>query len=312
LSVFNKNLIQLTMDDNNRKDSGAGETKSPDLNIGDVGVTSFLTLYCHAVESQSKDPILNDPKAVEVTRELSKILSGSKNRLERDLSKGKLKKSMVVHIAIRAKQYDRYVSDFLKESPGGVVVNIGCGLDSRFFRIDNKKVIFYDLDLPEVIEIKKHFFRETKRYKLIASSVLDYIWMPVVAKHKGPFLFIAEGVFMYLNRSDVRSLVLKLQKEFPGSDLVCEVVNSLWVDTPLKTIVNFKMQRELHLGKGTTFNFGIKGSREMEEWSPGIKFLDEWSYFESNEKKLGLLKIFKHFGLLNRTQWTVHYKLNPV
>ena len=300
------------MDDNRRNDPGAEEKKSLNLNIGDVAATSFVTLYCHALETMSKEPVLNDPKAVEVTRELNKILSKSKNKLERDLSEGKLKKSMVVHIAIRAKQYDKYVSDFLKESPGGVVVNIGCGLDSRFFRIDNKKVIFYDLDLPEVIEIKKHFFRETKRYKLIASSVLDYIWMPAVAKHKGPFLFIAEGVFMYLNRSDVRSLVLKLQKEFPGSDLVCEVVNSLWVDTPLKTIVNFKMQRELHLGKGTTFNFGIKGSREMEEWSPGIKFLDEWSYFESNEKKLGLLKIFKHFGLLNRTQWTVHYKLNPV
>ncbi|ODS34978.1 hypothetical protein BEH94_02795 [Candidatus Altiarchaeales archaeon WOR_SM1_SCG] len=300
------------MDDNRRNDPGAEEKKSLNLNIGDVAATSFVTLYCHALETMSKEPVLNDPKAVEVTRELNKILSKSKNKLERDLSEGKLKKSMVVHIAIRAKQYDKYVSDFLKESPGGVVVNIGCGLDSRFFRIDNKKVIFYDLDLPEVIEIKKHFFRETKRYKLIASSVLDYNWMSVVAKHKGPFLFIAEGVFMYLHRSDVKSLVLKLQKEFPGSDLVCEVVNSLWVDTPLKKIVNFKMQRELHLGKGTTFNFGIRGSREMEEWSPGIKFLDEWSYFESNEKKLGLLKIFKHFGLLNRTQWTVHYKLNPV
>ena len=300
------------MDDNRRNDPGAEEKKSLNLNIGDVAATSFVTLYCHALETMSKEPVLNDPKAVEVTRELNKILSKSKNKLERDLSEGKLKKSMVVHIAIRAKQYDKYVSDFLKESPGGVVVNIGCGLDSRFFRVDNKKVIFYDLDLPEVIEIKKHFFKETKRYKFIASSVLDYNWMPAVAKHKGPFLFIAEGVFMYLNRSDVRSLVLKLQKEFPGSDLVCEVVNSLWVDTPLKKIVNFKMQRELHLGKGTTFNFGIRGSREMEEWSPGIKFLDEWSYFESNEKKLGLLKIFKHFGLLNRTQWTVHYKLNPV
>ena len=297
------------MDDNSSDDSGAGKTKSLELNISDVGVTSFLTLYCHAIESQSKDPILNDPKAVEITLELNKILSKSKNRLERDLSRGRLKKSMVVHIAIRAKQYDRYVSDFLEKSPEGVVVNIGCGLDSRFSRIDNKKVIFYDLDLPEVIEIKKHFFSETKRYRLIASSVLDYNWMSVVSKHKGPFLFMAEGVFMYLNRSDVKLLVLKLQKEFPGSELVCEVTNSLWVDTPLKKIVNFKMQRELHLGKGTTFNFGIRGSREMEEWSPGIKFLDEWCYFDSGEKKLGWLRILGKIGLFRKTQWTVHYKL---
>ena len=127
------------MDDNSSNDPGAGETKSPDLKISDVGVTSFLTLYCHALETQSKDPILNDPKAVEVVRELNKILSKSKNRLERDLSEGKLKKSMVVHIAIRAKKYDKYVSDFLEKSPGGVVVNIGCGLDPRFFALIIKR-----------------------------------------------------------------------------------------------------------------------------------------------------------------------------
>lgn len=294
---------------NNGNDSGAVGMKSLDLKIGDVAATSFLTLYCHALETQSKDPILNDPKAVEVTLELNKILSKSKNRLERDLSQGKLKKSMVVHIAVRAKQYDKYVSDFLEKSPEGVVVNVGCGLDSRFSRIDNGKVIFYDLDLPEVIEIKKHFFKETGRYRLIASSVLNYDWMSAVSKHRGPFLFMAEGVFMYLNREDVKSLVLKLQKEFPGSELVCEVTNALLVDTPLKKIVNFKMQREMHLGKGTVFNFGIKGSGEMEEWSPGIKFLDEWSYFDSGEKKLGWLRILGKIGLFRKTQWTVHYKL---
>lgn len=63
-----------------------------DIEISDVATTSFVTLYCHAIESQSKDPILDDPKAVEITHELNKILSGSKNRLDKDLVKGKLKK----------------------------------------------------------------------------------------------------------------------------------------------------------------------------------------------------------------------------
>jgi O-methyltransferase involved in polyketide biosynthesis len=41
--------------------------------MGDV--TSVVTLYRHAIESQSKDPILKDPKAVEITHELNKLLS---------------------------------------------------------------------------------------------------------------------------------------------------------------------------------------------------------------------------------------------
>ena len=281
-----------------------------DIKISDVAATSFVTLYCHAIESQSKHPILEDPKAVEITLELNKILSGSIKRLSRDLVQGKLKKQLVIHIAIRAKQYDRYVSDFLEHSPDGIVVNIGCGLDSRFLRVDNGRVIFYDLDLPEVIKIKKQFFKENERYHFISSSVLDHEWMSIVAKHKGPFLFLAEGVFMYLHQEDVQSLILKLQSEFPGTELVCEVVNSLWLTKPLKKIMNFKMQKELHLGKDATFHFGIRDSQEMEEWHTGIELLDDWSYFDSEEKKLGLIKIFGKIEFLRKTQWTVHYRLN--
>jgi len=280
------------------------------INIGDVAATSFVTLYCHAIESQSKNPILNDPKAVEITHELNKILSKSRNKLEKNLAEGKLDKQLVVHVAIRAKQYDKYVGKFLENSPEGVVVNIGCGLDSRFLRVDNGKVIFYDLDLPEVVEIKKQFFKENERYHFISSSVLNYDWMPVLSKHKGSFLFIAEGVFMYLQNEDVKSLVLKLQSEFSGSELVCEVVNSLWLKKPLKRIVNYKMQHRGHLGKAATFNFGIRDSKEMEEWHTGIQLLDDWSYFESEEKKLGWLKMFRNSELFRKTQWTVHYKLN--
>jgi len=280
------------------------------LKINDVAQTSLITLYCHALESQSKDPILDDPKAVEITHELDRILSKSKNKLDQDLANRKLKRELVTHIAIRARQYDRYVSDFLKRSPEGVVVNIGCGLDSRFLRIDNGKVMFIDLDLPEVIEIKKQFFEENDRYHFISSSVLDHNWMPVVAKHRGPFLFVAEGVFMYLEKEDVRSLVVKLQSEFPGSELVCEVFNSLWLEKPLKNITNYKMQRQLHLGKDATYNFGIRDSKEMEEWNTGIQFLEDWSYFDSDEKKLGWLKMFGKIEFFRKTQWTVHYKLN--
>ena len=96
--------------------------------------------------------------------------------MERSLVEGRINKNLSIHIAIRAKRYDAYAEEFLKTSPGGVVVNIGCGLDSRFLRIDNGKVIFYDLDLPEVMKIKKQFFRENERYHFIVSSVFGF-WM---------------------------------------------------------------------------------------------------------------------------------------
>jgi len=277
--------------------------------IGDIAATSFITLYCHAIETRSDDPVLSDPKSLEITTELNKTLSLSEHTLDRILVAGTLDARLVVHIALRAKKYDDYARDFLQKFPEGVIVNIGCGLDSRFLRIDNARVIFYDLDLPEIIGIKKTFFTESERYHLIASSVLDYNWMEPPLRHKGPFLFMAEGVFMYLDGKDVRSLVLKIQEKFRGSELVCEVVNSLWLRPLLKKILDYKMQRQVHLGKDATFRSGIHDSREMEQWHSGILFLDEWSYFDSEEKKLGWLRLLKHIELIRKTQWTVHYLL---
>jgi O-methyltransferase involved in polyketide biosynthesis len=278
--------------------------------IGDIAATSFITLYCHAIESLSDNPVLSDPKSVEITTELNKTLSLSEHTLDRILASGTLDKRLVVHIAIRAKKYDEYARDFLRRFPDGVVVNIGCGLDSRFIRIDNGRVVLYDLDLPEIIAIKKAFFLETERYHMVASSVLDFGWMATVLRHKGPFLFMAEGVFMYLDGKDVRSLVLEIQKRFPGSELVCEVVNSVWLRSPLKKMLDYKMQRQVHIGKDAMFRSGIRDGREMEQWHAGIQFLDEWSYFDSKEEKLGWLKFLRHIELFRKTQWTVHYRLN--
>jgi len=281
-----------------------------DIKISDVSATLFLTLYCRALESLSKDPILYDEKAIEIIQKLNQELSKSKNKLLKRLSKGKLNRNLITHISIRAKKYDEYVRNFLSQSPNGVVVNIGCGLDTRFWRIDNGRVLFYDLDLPEVIEIKKYFVNESDRYRFIASSVLDYDWMSLLLPHKiNRILFIAEGVFMYLNKEDVKSLVIKLQSQFPDSELVCEVFNEIWLRKPLRSMVSFKMQKQLFLGKGVVYSFGIRDSKEIEEWNPGIKLLDEWSYFDSSEKKLGWLRIFRGIDLFRKTQYTVHYKL---
>ncbi len=285
-------------------------TESFPISVQGAAATSLITLYCHALESQSKNPILDDPKAVEIMQLINPQLAKSKNKMHQKMVKGSLDKKIIVHIAVRARRYDRYATDFLAHSPNGMIVNIGCGFDTRFHRIDNDKVHFYDLDLPEVIELKKKCLSESDRYHFISSSVSDMEWMNRLSQHKNrPFLFIAEGVFMYLQPEAVRSLVLKLQSDFPGSELVCEVFNSMWLAKPWKGMMNFKMQHQLHMGKEAAFHFGIRNSREMENWHPGIEFIDDWTYIDEPEPKIGWIRIFKHLQLFRRTQWTVHYRL---
>ena len=200
-------------------------SSSQSILLPDVAETGMLTFYCHAIESQHPDPILLDERAVEISRQLNPVLANSSSRLLQKLAKGRVSRELVVHITLRAKKYDDYARSFLNKNPGGVIVNIGCGMDSRFHRVDNGMTSCFDLDLPEMIEFKKRFYEETERYRFISTSVFDYGWMDQVADlDQRPVLFLAEGVFMYLDAVKVKDLVLKLQSRFPGSELVCEVV----------------------------------------------------------------------------------------
>jgi len=126
---------------------------------------------------------------------------------------------------------------------------------------------------------------------------------------EGPFLFMAEGVFMYLEADSVRSLVLQLRNTFPGSGFICEVVHSFWLKKPQKALLDWKMQTRGPLGREAVFRSGLWDSREMEAWHPGIRLLGEWSYLYSDEEKLGWLRAFWHIGWIRKTQWTVHYLL---
>ena len=281
------------------------------LTLSDVETTGLLTLYCHALESLSPNPILKDDKAVEITQQLTPLLAGSKNRLLRKLAAHEVDQRLVVHIALRARQYDQYAKNFIDRNPEGIIVNLGCGMDSRFYRIDNGRMIFFDLDLPEVIRFKKKVLAESERYRMIAASVFDYRWMDQVAQYGSrPVLFLAEGVFPYLEAGKVKSLVLELQSRFPGSELVCEVVKEIWVKQPLRTLVNIKLQRQVGLGKEAVYRFGISSSREMETWNAGIRFIDDWSYFDTNHEKLGWMGWLGKSKFLRKLQWTVHYRLN--
>ncbi|MFA5078972.1 MAG: class I SAM-dependent methyltransferase, partial [Dehalococcoidia bacterium] len=206
-----------------------------DVTISDISSTMLVTLYCRAMESRSRDPVINDPQAVRIADAINSRLASSDNRLYRDLARGKLDKKLRVFISLRARRFDDYARAFLLDNPGGTVVNLGCGLDTRFWRIDDGKLSFFDLDLPDVIEIKRKLCRETERYHMIASSVLDYNWLWLLEnKTGGPVLFLAEGLFMYLEKKAVRELVLKLQASYPGCELICEVVNESMIHGWLK------------------------------------------------------------------------------
>jgi O-methyltransferase involved in polyketide biosynthesis len=107
------------------------------ININDISETAFLTLQCHSIDAQSAHPILNDRSSLETLNILKEYFSKSPSSLQKKIFQNRVKSSLVKHIVLRAKKYDSYITEFISKYPNSSVVNIGCGLDNRFERINN-------------------------------------------------------------------------------------------------------------------------------------------------------------------------------
>lgn len=284
-----------------------------DIQLTAVSETLFLPLYALALESQREHPIMVDEGAVDLTRRLNEAFAGSDSRIARRLVKGRLPGTLLASMALRVRRYDAYVRAFLEREPAGIVVNLGCGLDDRRRRVDNGAVRWYDLDLPEVIALRRRFLPETERFRCIASSVLDLAWLDELPEEPGSrFLFLAEGLFMYLPADGVRTLVTTLHERYPGAELVAEVAHRRIVRTSQGRLGRTKFRRQFGVSGDVVYQFGLADSREMEGWAPGLTFLDDWTYFEEDERKLGWMRWFAWLPAFRWAQWTVHYRLGAM
>ena len=264
-------------------------------NLDGVAETTLITLYIRAMESQHPDALIKDEKAVALVNQIGADFDRIKQV--------KMDEEDKVTIILRSREFDRYTRDFMERRPQAVVVHFGCGLDARFERVDNGTVEWYDLDLPEVIELRRQFIGgERERYHLLGSSVFDCAWFNALDAHRSrPLLVLGEGVFMYFKETQVKALVLALQEHFPGAELIFDAFSPLLVRAN-----NIRMA----LSKiGARYNWGLKRGEELESWGPGIRLLDEWGYFDRPEPRLAKISWMRHIPLLARVLRIYHYQL---
>jgi O-methyltransferase involved in polyketide biosynthesis len=182
------------------------------------------------------------------------------------------------------------------------VVHIGCGFDTRFERVaEGGQVEWYDLDLPDVIELRRKLIGdEAGRYHLLGCSVLDNAWLDTVSAHgQRPFLFLAEGVFMYFEGAQVKSLVLTLRDRFPGAELVFDCYSPIHVWRSNLQTARF----------GFRVHWGVWHGQEIEGWGDGICLLDKWGYFDDPTPRLDNIRWFRPIESLLRTLRIYHFQL---
>jgi len=187
--------------------------------LGKIQETLIIPLLGRAQVSRRETGFFYDAKAIEIV-----------DNLDYDYSKFDAAFPTLEGAVLRTRVLDKWLKGLLKRHPKSTVVEIGCGLNTRFERLDNGQLMWYDLDLPDVYAIWKHFFEEEKRRKFLQFSAFDEDWVQKVKKKgEGPHIFIMEGSVVYFEEVKVKQLWQMIADNFPDAYLIFDSVTKEWL-----------------------------------------------------------------------------------
>lgn len=176
---------------------------------------------------------------------------------------------------------------YLKEHPNAAVINLGCGLDTTFYQVDNGTAKGYNLDFPDVIRARNELLPPREREHNVACNLMDFSWFGSIEfKPEDGALFFASGVFYYFKTEDVRKLFSALAERFPDGKLVFDATNSKGLKNMLKTWLEPAQMEKVGL------YFSVDDERSLLSWSDCFASVARKGYmtgYRPLDKRYGIL-----------------------
>lgn len=184
--------------------------QSTNCNLTGVPETMLWTLHNRASEAMRPDGWLRDPDSVRIYKSL---------RYDYRRSFGRPDASH----AVRSLVFDQALKPWLKANPGGMVVELACGLETQFQRCDDGLVRWLCVDVPESIALRERFLAPNERCRHLAMSALDLSWMDMVDPSRGLFITV-QGLLMYFDERQVKTLLSTILTRFPCAELMFDTI----------------------------------------------------------------------------------------
>jgi len=242
----------------------AEPSEAQGVDLRGAPATLLITLYAKALDYQSRHPILHDERAAEIVELIDhdfEQLTGFGDS---------------IMMPLRARQYDEWLREFLAAHADAVVLNLGCGLDTRVSRIaPPASVRWFDVDFPEVIELRKTFYTDSSRYCMTAASLSDEGWLDPIPRDT-PAAIVAEGVFEYMQVDEVRALLHRLTSHFPEGQVIFDCLSSFAVKSG---------RRELATKTGAAHSWAVDDIREIDTLDPRLRRLDNLSLLRTRYRR---------------------------
>jgi O-methyltransferase involved in polyketide biosynthesis len=225
--------------------------------------TMLATLYAKALDVDLPRPILNDRWAKEA-------VAG----IDYDWTQTTMTAGRSPAVTTRSAHFDRWVRQFLAVHPKATVLHLGCGLDSRYFRVaPGPDVQWYDIDYPEVAELRGRLLPAGgEGYHVVAASVTDPAWLRDIPVGS-PVLAIGEGLTMYLTEADGIDLLNRIVSHCGTGELQFDAFNSLGIRSQWSNSV---VRRS-----GATLHWAINGPGDIISAVPGTRLLAWVSPFDT-------------------------------
>ncbi|MQA08617.1 MAG: class I SAM-dependent methyltransferase [Pseudonocardiaceae bacterium] len=235
-----------------------------------VQSTMLVTLFLRALDAKEREPILGDRFAAEAV-----------DRIEYDWTN--LDKPIITRtrftVTLRARQFDDWTTDFLHRNPDATVLQLACGLDSRAFRLDLPAgVHWFDVDMPDVMELRRKLYHETDDYRMIAASVTDETWLGEIPADK-PVLIIVEGLLMYLRETEVRQLLRRLTDHFRTGELIFDGV-APWAAKTTQLLKKYLSRWYDYPAYWTATRDGS----DIERWNSRLRYRDDVALMAQYER----------------------------
>lgn len=235
--------------------------------------TLFVPMLGRIYASLKFPNILKDEKALELQGKLPKDIKGQDTQTQYTL----------LASAVRSTNMDRYVKEFMKRNPDGIIVLLGAGLETTYFRNDNGRNLWYEVDLPSVIDYRRGLLGESKRDICIAADAFGSEWIEKIraAHPKNPILVAASGLFYYFEEEKVINLFKQL-KNYGQIELLFDTVNS----SGMKRMSKY-MKQVGH--EDAPMFFYVDQVKDLAEKIGGSVLNEEPYYAHTERKGLGLV-----------------------
>ena len=238
-------------------------TDKVSVDLSGAAQTMLTTLYLKALDADFERPVLGDGFAKEAV-----------DRLDYDWRGLRETGTWAPLVTVRTAQYDIWARQFLAVHQKASVVHLGCGLDSRVFRLDpGPGVNWYDVDYPVVIALREKVFPPRPRYQLIASSATDPSWLDQIPNDR-PVLLLAEGISMYLTEHDGVALLQRVVERFQSGELQIDFYNWLGI----RSQKAHRLQRQ----SGSTLYWAVNSPADILDRVSGVRLLAAATLFDAS------------------------------